>query len=894
MTTDRLTRFLAVCCSAFCVLLAAHRLAAQEPPAAAPLGLTVDDDDRRDGGVAGLGLSRYFVNLSAQGLALRRAFELRQGRALVDIEVHWNGAEERFSGVWAPMGGTLHYLIQGSPTEWREYYESMGPLRGRYLDIEVGYFGGAKRYSAIFLEDGDDYGYALYTTNSDAEFQTRLREQLRRGRRIVDFEAYREPNGTIRYAGLWVSDPKQPMTHLYYGLESADVSDLLRPLAGRVIDLEYYYSPVHREHRWALITAAYRGGGWGVWRNDDADGFAARHEITADADTHLIDLEVWESSGELRHAGVWGDAYKSLHEVGPIVQNDDVEPIPDDLVTLTENFEGAAGSLGMVGFYARNVRTHQSISYRADTPFYLASATKVAIHIKLWREIEAGRLSLRDRIQYTLDENTPEPWYVDDRSGPGLTSCAFTGGNCSSDFGLRFRLESLDSAMMRVSDNAATSMLVDQPELGLSWAAEDLNEWIAGLDGVAPGWGVVTSIHDVDRTILWQSQVMARPTERSFFTIPAWRFEPWFRQNNDFWNTLAPLFGGRLPSRDFSDGTRYFNMGLNSATPRAFGRLLEAFVEGEYLDAMQERALDSMNEATVLGAHRAFPNHVTVRSKGGVKGDTVCDTSIFQIGPDAIALGVYTQDNTRNVGQVRAFTQAYGLRLLEELTSDLVGHDGSNSPGVAQVGDSVSVNLWVDNRGGGDATAFDVRFIARRVDGEPTAGIRLGARRVSRLRGGETTLVTGRFTLPPAVTPGTYEIRYIIDPPRAGEEWQLGEVGELDETNNSGWVSTRRLTVQGAPQGVPFRRGDVESDGTVAMSDAIRVFGFLFLGNEPPECMDAADANDDGRVDLSDGVAILEHLFLGTGSIPAPGPQRCGLDPTDDALSECRDPACEG
>lgn len=86
---------------------------------------------------------------------------------------------------------------------------------------------------------------------------------------------------------------------------------------------------------------------------------------------------------------------------------------------------------------------------------------------------------------------------------------------------------------------------------------------------------------------------------------------------------------------------------------------------------------------------------------------------------------------------------------------------------------------------------------------------------------------------------------------------------------------------------VPFLRGDADANGTVEMADAVRIFGFLFLGTPRVlPCKDAADANDSGNVDLSDGVTILSYLFLGGPELPPPFPG-CGYDPTEDAL-DCR------
>ncbi len=83
---------------------------------------------------------------------------------------------------------------------------------------------------------------------------------------------------------------------------------------------------------------------------------------------------------------------------------------------------------------------------------------------------------------------------------------------------------------------------------------------------------------------------------------------------------------------------------------------------------------------------------------------------------------------------------------------------------------------------------------------------------------------------------------------------------------------------------VPFRRGDVNVDGVVDISDGAR-----YLGWETPSCWDAADANGDGFAAVGafygvvDPIYLLSYLFLDGESPPAPGPDVPGvaaLDPT--------------
>src|SRR5688572_22806819 len=82
----------------------------------------------------------------------------------------------------------------------------------------------------------------------------------------------------------------------------------------------------------------------------------------------------------------------------------------------------------------------------------------------------------------------------------------------------------------------------------------------------------------------------------------------------------------------------------------------------------------------------------------------------------------------------------------------------------------------------------------------------------------------------------------------------------------------------------PFRRGDVNGDAVIDLSDPVALLGHLFLGKEAPACSDAADANDDGALDLADAIHVLSHLFQGGAAPPYPSSaDPCpGFDPTTD------------
>jgi PKD repeat protein len=83
-----------------------------------------------------------------------------------------------------------------------------------------------------------------------------------------------------------------------------------------------------------------------------------------------------------------------------------------------------------------------------------------------------------------------------------------------------------------------------------------------------------------------------------------------------------------------------------------------------------------------------------------------------------------------------------------------------------------------------------------------------------------------------------------------------------------------------------FIRGDVDGNGSVDITDAVKVLNYLFLGIGEPACLDAADVTDRGRVDISASISLLTYLFLGGTQPAVPFPNK-GLDPSLDDMEDC-------
>ena len=121
-------------------------------------------------------------------------------------------------------------------------------------------------------------------------------------------------------------------------------------------------------------------------------------------------------------------------------------------------------------------------------------------------------------------------------------------------------------------------------------------------------------------------------------------------------------------------------------------------------------------------------------------------------------------------------------------------------------------------------------------------------------------------------------------PPQA---YLLGE--DLSPIASLSILSLERL--KGDVNPLLFRRGDVDFDGQIRITDAIITLRFLFQGGIPIPCFDAADIDDFGTLEITDPILLLDYLYLG-GEPPLPPLGECGEDPTDDSLIGCAGPGC--
>ena len=117
-----------------------------------------------------------------------------------------------------------------------------------------------------------------------------------------------------------------------------------------------------------------------------------------------------------------------------------------------------------------------------------------------------------------------------------------------------------------------------------------------------------------------------------------------------------------------------------------------------------------------------------------------------------------------------------------------------------------------------------------------------------------------------------------------------GRVATLHHVETAAASDRNRNGIPDSCDGL-FVRGDVDADGSTAISDALYLLAYLFGSGDRPACAKAGDVDDNGTLNVSDPVALLVYLFAG-GEPPQSPTSHCDVDPTDDELDCERHNAC--
>lgn len=277
------------------------------------------------------------------------------------------------------------------------------------------------------------------------------------------------------------------------------------------------------------------------------------------------------------------------------------EPPRQGTDVLRRRLTGIAASFpGKVGIFVRNVETGAEAGVNSDDQFPMASTYKVAIMVQVFRDAEAGRLSLTDRVP--LGES-------DRRLGSGLLPYATPGLNPT--------IHDLVLLMITLSDNEATDLLLKRVgaknvtamlrQLGIQDMRVDrsteelIGDWLAAANPSFRGVsGAEFSTHPEKFPELTHDQ-----TERA--------------------------------DRAFVEDTR------DHTSPKAMADLLtKIFIAQAASEKSCKDMLEIMQQQQLRTRIHRYLENVTIASKNGTIGYVTNDVGILYAGKEHIVLSIYT------------------------------------------------------------------------------------------------------------------------------------------------------------------------------------------------------------------------------------------------------------
>lgn len=263
---------------------------------------------------------------------------------------------------------------------------------------------------------------------------------------------------------------------------------------------------------------------------------------------------------------------------------------------------------GELGVAVRPLGGGKRFGWRADERWYLASLVKVPVAIELMARVEAGELSLDERLVLRQAD------YVD---GAGPTNWAPPGSALT--------LGELLEAMLTESDNTATDLLMRR--LGVAAVNRRARALVPPRLGPL---GPITPLIEVRRHLYRQLHPRAA-------ALGGLDFIALQKQGGDA-DRLAwlaerlDLDPGELRHSSLDAAfDAYYATGLNSARLDAVAELLAALGEGRALGATATERLLAVMERTISGERRlkaGFGATVRFAHKTGSQRRRVCDAGI--------------------------------------------------------------------------------------------------------------------------------------------------------------------------------------------------------------------------------------------------------------------------
>ena len=265
---------------------------------------------------------------------------------------------------------------------------------------------------------------------------------------------------------------------------------------------------------------------------------------------------------------------------------------------------------GTMGVAVRDIASGQQISINGDRQFPMASAYKIPILVEVFRQAEAKKFSLDDRVELTADDRT---------LGSGVLTLMAPG--------LKPTIRDLALLMIILSDNQATDILLTKV------GAENVTATMRklGLNNIRVDRTTFELIRDYLALI---DDAAAGKTKQQLLNRPQL-------------NTSSP-------ERVVKADAEFAKIMKDVASPDDMAKLLDMIVKGK---AASETSCQQM--MTIMNRQqfnhrlpRYLPENTSFAHKTGTIGSTTNDAGVMFVRGNPIALVVFTVDKRTGRGEV--------------------------------------------------------------------------------------------------------------------------------------------------------------------------------------------------------------------------------------------------
>jgi beta-lactamase class A len=265
---------------------------------------------------------------------------------------------------------------------------------------------------------------------------------------------------------------------------------------------------------------------------------------------------------------------------------------------------------GTIGVAVRDIGTGQMISINGDRLFPMASAYKIPILVEVFRQVEAKKFSLDDRVELTDDDRT---------LGSGVLTLMSSG--------LKPTIKDLATLMIILSDNQATDILLNK--VGAENVTATMRSF--GLKNIR-----------VDRTTFEMI--------RDYLAL----IDEGARDKSKQQLMTRPRLDTATPERVAKADAEFGHIIKDVASPQDMASLLDLIVKGK---AASEASCQQM--MTILNRQqfnqrlpRYLPESVSFAHKTGTIASTTNDAGVMFVRGHAIALVVFTMDKRAGRGEI--------------------------------------------------------------------------------------------------------------------------------------------------------------------------------------------------------------------------------------------------